>query len=73
MVARGYMEEAELQAGTTLRLAVSALDGHLKRYEALPALIADHEQYRGADPRPRRMPALRASDQRLSQGHQRRC
>ncbi len=41
MVARSYMEEAELQAGTTLRLAVSALDGHLKRYEALPALIAD--------------------------------
>ncbi|MBW6421936.1 sensor histidine kinase [Rhizobium sp. XQZ8] len=41
IVARSYMEEAELQAGTTLRLAVSALDGHLKRYEALPALIAD--------------------------------
>ncbi|MCC2611691.1 sensor histidine kinase [Rhizobium petrolearium] len=35
------MNEAEAQAGTTLRLAVSALDGHLKRYEALPALIAD--------------------------------
>ena len=41
IVARGYMNEAEVQAGTTLRLAVSALDGHLKRYEALPALIAD--------------------------------
>jgi two-component system C4-dicarboxylate transport sensor histidine kinase DctB len=37
------MDEAELQAGTTLRLAVSALDGHLKRYEALPALTADDE------------------------------
>lgn len=42
-VARSYMNEAELQAGTTLRLAVSALDGHLKRYEALPALTADDE------------------------------
>lgn len=41
IAARGYMNEAEVQAGTTLRLAVSALDGHLKRYEALPALIAD--------------------------------
>ncbi len=39
--ARRYMSEAEAQASTTLRLAVSALDGHLKRYEALPALIAD--------------------------------
>nr|WP_092999385.1 sensor histidine kinase [Rhizobium sp. NFR07] len=37
------MDEARLQAETTLRLAVSALDGHLKRYEALPALTADDE------------------------------
>ncbi len=43
LVARSYMDEAELQAATTLRLAVSALDGHLKRYEALPALTADDE------------------------------
>ncbi|SFB17851.1 two-component system, NtrC family, C4-dicarboxylate transport sensor histidine kinase DctB [Rhizobium sp. NFR07] len=42
-VARSYMDEARLQAETTLRLAVSALDGHLKRYEALPALTADDE------------------------------
>jgi two-component system C4-dicarboxylate transport sensor histidine kinase DctB len=43
MIARGYMDEAEAQAATTLRLAVSALGGHLKRYEALPALIADQQ------------------------------
>ncbi|MFB9949486.1 ATP-binding protein [Rhizobium puerariae] len=43
IAARGYMNEAEAQAGTTLRLAVSALNGHLKRYEALPALIADQQ------------------------------
>ena len=42
-VAKSAMDEAELQAGTTLRLAVAALDGHLKRYEALPALTADDE------------------------------
>lgn len=41
IVARRYMDETAAQAGTTLRLAVSALEGHLKRYEALPALIAD--------------------------------
>jgi two-component system C4-dicarboxylate transport sensor histidine kinase DctB len=40
-VTRSYMKEAAVQAGTTLRLAVLGLDGHLKRYEALPALIAD--------------------------------
>ncbi|MGO7888697.1 hypothetical protein ACC740_37810, partial [Rhizobium ruizarguesonis] len=40
---RSYMEEGSAQAGTALRLAVSALSGHLNRYEALPAFIADHE------------------------------
>jgi two-component system C4-dicarboxylate transport sensor histidine kinase DctB len=40
---RRFMTEASLQAGTTLRLAVAALSGHLKRYEPLPALIADHD------------------------------
>ena len=41
ITARRYMDESAAQAGTTLRLAVLALEGHLKRYEALPALIAD--------------------------------
>lgn len=40
---RQYMDEASLQAGSALRLAVSALSGHLSRYEPLPALIADHD------------------------------
>ncbi|WP_390624983.1 sensor histidine kinase [Pseudorhizobium xiangyangii] len=43
IAARSYVDEAATQAQTTLRLAVSALEGHLKRYEALPALIADQE------------------------------
>ncbi len=43
LATRSYMDEASLQAGTTLRLAVSALGGHLSRYEPLPALISDHE------------------------------
>ncbi|MBV2186447.1 MAG: sensor histidine kinase [Rhizobium sp.] len=37
------MEEASLQASSALRLAVSALGGHLSRFEPLPALIADHD------------------------------
>jgi two-component system C4-dicarboxylate transport sensor histidine kinase DctB len=43
LLTRSYMEEASLQAGTALRLAVAALGGHLSRYEPLPALIADHD------------------------------
>jgi len=38
-----FMNEASLQANSALRLAVSALSGQLKRYEPLPALIADHD------------------------------
>ncbi|MFY8099837.1 MAG: two-component sensor histidine kinase, partial [Allorhizobium sp.] len=40
---RNVMAEASLQANSALRLATSALAGHLSRYETLPALIADHE------------------------------
>ena len=40
---RNVMEEASLQANSALRLATSALAGHLSRYETLPALIADHD------------------------------
>lgn len=43
LATRSYMNEASLQAGSALRLAVSALSGHLSRYEPLPALIADHD------------------------------
>ncbi len=43
LATRAYMDEASLQAGSALRLAVSALSGHLSRYEPLPALIADHD------------------------------
>ncbi len=40
---QSVMDEASLQASSALRLATAALSGHLKRYEMLPALIADHE------------------------------
>ncbi len=43
MLAESYLNEAAEQGGTTLRLAVSALGGHLSRYEPLPALMADHD------------------------------
>ncbi|WVT77773.1 sensor histidine kinase (plasmid) [Sinorhizobium chiapasense] len=49
----GYLREATAQATTALRLAVTALDGHLNRYQALPALIADHEDVQELVTRPR--------------------
>ncbi|MDX3926545.1 MAG: sensor histidine kinase [Shinella sp.] len=50
---RSYMDGAALQAGTALRLAVAALSGHLSRYQALPALIADHDDIEELVTRPR--------------------
>nr|WP_202033475.1 sensor histidine kinase [Agrobacterium larrymoorei] len=43
LVAESYFKESADQGQTTLRLAVSALGGHLNRYEPLPALMADHD------------------------------
>lgn len=48
-----FMNEASLQAGSALRLAVSALSGQLKRYEPLPALIADHDDIKELVSRPK--------------------
>lgn len=45
-LSRIYLDEAAAQAATPLRLAVSALGGHLGRYEPLPALIAAHDEIR---------------------------
>ncbi len=39
---RVYLDDAAARGQTTLRLAVSALDGHMRRFEPLPELIADH-------------------------------
>jgi two-component system C4-dicarboxylate transport sensor histidine kinase DctB len=39
---RVYLEDAAARGQTTLRLAVSALDGHMRRFEPLPELVADH-------------------------------
>ncbi|HTO32448.1 MAG TPA: sensor histidine kinase [Pararhizobium sp.] len=50
---RSYMNEASLQASSALRLAVSALSGHLSRYEPLPALIADHDGIKNLIAHPR--------------------
>ena len=47
-----FMNEASLQAGSALRLAVSALSGQLKRYEPLPALLADHDDIKELVARP---------------------
>ncbi len=40
-VTKSYFTEGNGRAETTLRLAASALEGHLRRYEALPELLAD--------------------------------
>lgn len=37
------LDEAASRGQTTLRLAVAALAGHMRRYEPLPSLIADQE------------------------------
>ncbi|MEY9585573.1 sensor histidine kinase [Sinorhizobium fredii] len=50
---RSYMQEASAQANTALRLSVAALSGHLNRYQALPALIADHDDIKELVTRPR--------------------
>ncbi|KAB2956259.1 MAG: sensor histidine kinase [Rhizobiaceae bacterium] len=39
---RVYLDDAAARGQTTLRLAVAALDGNMRRFEPLPALIADH-------------------------------
>lgn len=43
LVTQASLDELKTQGNTTLSLAVSALGGHLSRYESLPALVADHE------------------------------
>lgn len=40
---RAYLTQTAQRGQTTLGLAVAALQGHLNRFEPLPALIADHE------------------------------
>jgi two-component system C4-dicarboxylate transport sensor histidine kinase DctB len=40
-VTQGYLAEGNGRAETTLRLTANALEGHLRRYEALPELLAD--------------------------------
>lgn len=43
---RAYLTQTAQRGQTTLGLAVAALQGHLNRFEPLPALIADHEMIR---------------------------
>jgi two-component system C4-dicarboxylate transport sensor histidine kinase DctB len=63
MATRVYLDDAAARGQTTLRLAVSALDGHMRRFEALPALIADHAGIKALVIEPAR-PDLRAEANR---------
>lgn len=49
---RAYLDDAAVRGQTTLNLAIAALDGHMSRFEPLPALIADHDDIKAlvADP-----------------------
>lgn len=45
--ARGlYLTEGAARAQSTLALTVQALDGHLRRFEAVPTLLAEHDGVR---------------------------
>ncbi|MBD3764056.1 MAG: sensor histidine kinase [Rhodobacterales bacterium] len=46
LATRFYLAEAHDRAASTLRLTVSALDGHLARFQVLPALLADDARLR---------------------------
>ncbi len=54
------LEEASARGQSTLRLAVLALRGHMRRYESLPRLIADYDHIRElvTDPTPQRRAAI---------------
>src|SRR5215217_5039013 len=67
LATRSYMDEASLQAGSALRLAVSALSGHLSRYEPLPALIADHDDIKSLVEKPNDAALRTAADAYLKE------
>ncbi|NUB45243.1 sensor histidine kinase [Fertoebacter nigrum] len=46
LATRFYLSEGMSRADTALRLTVNGLEGHLRRYEALPELLADHDDIR---------------------------
>jgi two-component system, NtrC family, C4-dicarboxylate transport sensor histidine kinase DctB len=43
---KAYMAEGNGRADATLALTLQALDGHLRRFEALPDLLADNDELR---------------------------
>jgi two-component system C4-dicarboxylate transport sensor histidine kinase DctB len=48
MASRNALAEGLVRAETTLRQTVNGLEGHLRRFEALPALLARNENVRDA-------------------------
>lgn len=52
LATRAYVDQDYQRGQTTLRLAVAALQGQLSRFEALPALIADHDDVKELVSRP---------------------
>jgi two-component system, NtrC family, C4-dicarboxylate transport sensor histidine kinase DctB len=48
MATKLYLAEGNARAKATLDLTLQALDGHLRRFETLPDLLADHDDVRAA-------------------------
>jgi two-component system C4-dicarboxylate transport sensor histidine kinase DctB len=48
MATKLYMSEGNSRAEATLDLTLQALDGHLRRFESLPDLLADNDSVRAA-------------------------
>jgi two-component system C4-dicarboxylate transport sensor histidine kinase DctB len=47
LVLGSYLRSDQQRAGATLQLTLQALDGHLRRYQAIPDLLADDDSLRG--------------------------
>jgi two-component system C4-dicarboxylate transport sensor histidine kinase DctB len=67
MATKLYMSQGNARAEATLDLTLQALDGHLRRFESLPDLLADHEGVRAALTTPADLAARARLNQWLAQ------
>jgi two-component system, NtrC family, C4-dicarboxylate transport sensor histidine kinase DctB len=67
MATKLYMSEGNARAEATLDLTSQALDGHLRRFESLPDLLADNDNIRAALTAPADLAARAKLNQLLDQ------
>ncbi len=65
LATRAALGEGEARAEVTLRQTVNALEGHIRRFEALPELLARDDEVRDFFARPQAAPALMSMNQWL--------